>query len=103
MEKVKTEVMSLSSQSQIFSSLAMKMVSAFPDLDNYKNEWPLDNIIIALLKYSLSQNKGHLIKKKMEAVQDMVVSTMVTKKQKRATKRQILFTAGLLLASPHNP
>lgn len=51
------------------------MLEKFPRLDDYENLWPLDIIIMSLLKYSLSHGKGVSHKIAVDAVRDFVGST----------------------------
>lgn len=48
------------------------MESKFPALDDYEEMWPLDCIVISLLKYCASQNKSTSMKKTVESMQDTV-------------------------------
>lgn len=51
------------------------MLKIFPHLDDYEQLWPLDIIIMSLLKYSSSHGKGVSHKITVEAVRDFVGPT----------------------------
>jgi hypothetical protein len=55
------------------------MISKFPHLDDYEQLWPLDIIIIGLLKYSSSHGKGVSDKKVVNAVRSFVAPTVSTR------------------------
>ena len=40
-----------------------QMILKYPDLDNYVDAWPLDVILIHLLKYWSSQGKGKEVRR----------------------------------------
>jgi hypothetical protein len=54
------------------------MTSKFPHLDEYEHLWPLDIIIMGLLKYSSSHGKGASDKKAVDAIQGVVAPTVFT-------------------------
>lgn len=60
---------------------AVQMATKFPALDDYEEMWPLDCIIISLLKYRASQNKSSSMKKTVESMQDTVArsATLTTR------------------------
>lgn len=60
------------------------MTSKFPCLDDYENLWPLDIIIMGLLKYSSSHGKGLSDKKAVKAVRDFVASPVSTARASRS-------------------
>jgi hypothetical protein len=55
------------------------MALKFPVLDNYEDMWPLDCIVISLLKYCTSQSKASSIQKIVDALQNTVqTATLAT-------------------------
>lgn len=52
-----------------------QIVKKFPRLDDYECHWPLDIIIMGLLKYSSSHGKGVSHKNVVDAVRDFVGPT----------------------------
>ena len=51
---------------------AVQIASKFPALNDYEEMWPLDCIIISLLKYHASQNKSSSMKKTVESMQNTI-------------------------------
>ncbi|RDB30667.1 hypothetical protein Hypma_005711 [Hypsizygus marmoreus] len=49
-----------------------QMVTKFPIFDNYKNMWPLDIIIISLLKYYLAHGKDAFMKNVVNNMQEVI-------------------------------
>jgi hypothetical protein len=58
------------------------MVKDFPVLDNYENLWPLDLLLISLLKYTSAALKGSATQKAVDAVRETVVAS--TSRRRRA-------------------
>jgi hypothetical protein len=63
------------------------MSSKFPHLDDYEHLWPLDIIIMGLLKYSSSHGKSVLEKKAVDAVLDGVTPATSTSCTRRSTTK----------------
>jgi hypothetical protein len=57
------------------------MVAEFPFLDEYESVWPLDQLLIAQLKYSSASSKSSAAHKAIEDVRNKVVRT--TRQAKR--------------------
>jgi hypothetical protein len=51
-----------------------QMVAEFPVLDSYKNLWPLDILLISLLKYTSAASKGSVTQKAVEVITNNGIS-----------------------------
>lgn len=52
------------------------MLNQYPELDDYENLWPLEHILISLLKYSACRAKGLSAKRSMAALQKTVLPSV---------------------------
>jgi hypothetical protein len=57
------------------------MVAEFPFLDEYDGVWPLDQLLIAQLKYSSAASKGSATRKTIEDMYSKVASTAHTRRR----------------------
>lgn len=48
------------------------MIKDFPILDNYENEWPIEHLLMSLLKYSSAHSKESNAKDVVEHVNDLI-------------------------------
>ncbi|RDB28136.1 hypothetical protein Hypma_001402 [Hypsizygus marmoreus] len=74
MKHVRKEVLSSSPLpcSNVGLQCKYQMSAKFPILDNYVNMWPLDVIVMGLLKYSSSHTKETSTKQNMNIVRDVI-------------------------------
>ncbi|KAF9457839.1 hypothetical protein BDZ94DRAFT_1313845 [Collybia nuda] len=64
-----------------------EMVEKFPRLDDYEYLWPLDIIIMGLLKYSSSHGKGVSQKNAVDAVREFVGPTAPNHRPRRSAAK----------------